>query len=395
MTSLAYSDIESSLNELPIQNRTMLRLLLLQYFSIPQDEIEYMAEDQPDPRFFSGEEPEKKRSSREAVIDVSNRAAQYQMFLRQKRERPGLQVECLEQLMAYTEKEIKVLERLMSDEFKIDQDTRTENTANAMTNLVKKSMRQLDRAIEQDEISDEDYQKKRLLLEHQLLLRRQERQRRRLIVAKQDFQLSGNTPLKDHEIAHIWGIPLGSLAGRKVKALHQYLVSIQKRLDSANGSSDDSLDSQTTEIRPDFWQQTLQTLSIQPIERSVVAYGGQERTEEQLMEKLEAFIIRKIPEEEETRFWGSITKIHDSEHAGMWTSHEGAIFSLQRLSAMLKELDQSDEAIEEDLQKRTAPPTLDEQLPEPEQAEETGELSEEALGILEKLVGELDDKRRN
>ncbi|GJL66193.1 MAG: hypothetical protein NPIRA05_11640 [Nitrospirales bacterium] len=395
MASLVYRDIESSLKELPIQNRTMLRLLLLQYFPLPQDEIEYMAEDQPDPRFFSGEGPEKKLSSREAVIDVSNRAAQYQIFLRQKRERPGLQIECLEQLIAHTEKEIKVLERLMADEFEIDQGTQAENKAQAMTNLVKKSLRQLNQAIEQGEISEEDYQKKRLLLEHQLLLRKQERQRRWLIVAKQDFRLSGSTPLKDHEIAHIWGIPLGSLAGRKVKALHQYLVSIQKRLESTNGHSEEPPDAQTTESRPDFWQQTLQTLSTQPLERSVVAYGGQERTEEKLMEKLEAFVTRKIPEEEDTKVWASITKIHDSEHAGMWTSHEGAIFSLQRLSAILKELDQSDEAIEEDLQKRTAPPTLAEQLPEPEQVEETGELNEETLGILEKLVGELDDKRRN
>jgi len=395
MTSLAYKDIEASLNKLPIQNRTMLRLLLIQYFPPLQEEIEYMAEDQPDPRFFSGEEPEKKRSSREALIDVSSRASQYQMILRQKRERPGLQVECLEQLMAYTEKEIKILERLMRDEFKIDQATQTENKTHAMTALVKKSIRQLSRTIEQGEVSDEDYQKQRLLLEHQLLLRRQERQRRQLIVAKQDFRLSGNTPLKDHEIAHIWGIPLGSLAGRKVKALHQYLVSIQERLENTNGQADESLSSQTTEARPDFWQQTLQILSTQPVERSVVAYGGQERTEEQLMEKLEAFVIRKMPEEEETKFWATISKVHDSEHAGMWTSHERAIFSLQRLSAVLKELDQSDEAIEEDLQKRTAPPIADEQLPEPEQAEETEELNEETIGILEKLVGELDDKRRN
>ena len=31
--------------------------------------------------------------------------------------------------------------------------------------------------------------------------------------------LQETLPLKDHEIAHVWGIPLGSLAARKVKSL--------------------------------------------------------------------------------------------------------------------------------------------------------------------------------
>ena len=41
------------------------------------------------------------------------------------------------------------------------------------------------------------------------------------------------------------------------------------------------------------------------------------------------------------------SKIHDSEHAGMWRSQARAIFALQRLSAILKEFDQSDPGIEE------------------------------------------------
>ncbi|GJL55012.1 MAG: hypothetical protein NPIRA02_21440 [Nitrospirales bacterium] len=394
MPTLAYNHIESSLNELPIQNRTMLRLLLLQYFPLAQEEIEFMAADQPDSRFMSGEQPKENLFSKEAIVNVSNRASQYQTYLRQKRERPGLQVECLEQLMAYTAKELKVLEQLMTEEFAIDRHTQDDYKTQAMTALVKQNLRKLSRAFEEGEVSDEDYQKKRLLLEYQLLLRRQQRQRRQLMAAKQDFQLSGKSPLKDHEIAHIWGIPLGSLAARKVKALHLYLTSIQKCLHNTNGHSEASGSPEASEVRPDFWQQTLQTLSTRPLERSVVAYGGQERTEEQLMEKLEAFVMRKFPEEEETKFWASISKIHDSEHAGMWTSHERAIYSLQRLSAILNEVDQSDEAIAEDLQNRTAPPTSAEQLPEPEETEDTGELNEETIGILQKLVGELDDKRR-
>ena len=394
MPSLAFSHIESALNELPIQNRTMLRLLFLQYFDIKQEEIEYMAIDQPDSRFMSGEQPQNKRFSKEAVQNVSSRAGQYQLLLRQKRERPGLQIDCLEQLLARTQTEIHIAERLMGTEFDIDKETQKATKAKAMTALVKQAGRQLNRALEQGEVSEEEFPKKRLLLEYQLLTRRYERQRRQLKVAQQEFQLAGSSPLQDHEIAHIWGIPLGSLAARKVKALHQYLVTVQDQIQGENGHPSPS-QSQSGDTRPDYWQETLRVLAARPAERSIVAYSGQERTEENLMEKLQDFAMRKMTEEAETKFWASITKIHDSEHSGMWISHERAIFSLQRLSAILKDIDHSEEAIEEDLRTRIASPATQEQLPEPEQQDEGQELSQEALGVIQKLVGELDDKRRN
>ena len=394
MTTLVYDHIESSLNELPIQNRTMIRLLLLQYFSVPQEEIEYMAADQPASRFMAGVQPAEKRGSKEAIDNVSGRAGQYHLLLRQKRERPGRQIECLEQLIAHTAKEIQMAETMLSTEFELGRDRIQEAKDQAFTALVREARRQLDRGVEQGEIAEKEYPAKRLLLEYQLLLRRQERQRRRLKVAKQEFHIAGSSPLQDHEIAHIWGIPLGSLAARKVKALQQYLLTVQGYVQKTNGQAN-SAEPQQDQARPDYWQQTLGVLSTRPLERSVVSYTGQERSEDTLMEKLQSLATRQMAEDEETRFWGNITKIHDSEHSGMWTSHERAIFSLQRLSAILKDIDQSDDAIEENLRSRITPPSLAEQLPEPEQPEETGELSEEALGVLQKLVGELDDKRRN
>ncbi len=393
MPSIAYSQIEQSVNGLPIQSRTMIRLLMIQYFPITQEEIEYMAADQPDCRFMSGEQPKEKQGNKESILNVTNRANQYQLLFRQKRERPGLQIDCLEQLLTHTNMAIKVAEELMKSEFDVDKDTQQQTKDQALTSLVKQAKRQLTRSIEQSEISEDEYQVKRLLLEYQILLRQQERQRRRLKVAKQDYQHAGSTPLQDHEIAHIWGIPLGSLAARKVKALHQFLTTIQDHCQKSDTQVTPSA-SNTSDVRPDYWHETFQTLLTLPFERSVVPYSGQERTEDMLMEKLQDFATRMMTDDEETKFWGSITKIHDSEHDGMWISHERAIFSLQKLSAILKELDLSEEAIEEDLRGRIAPPTDQEQLPEPELPDEDPELNVEAAGILQKLVGELDDKRR-
>ena len=52
--------IETALKALPVQSRTMLQLLLLQYVDVTQEEIDYMATDQPDSRFLAGKQPQTK-----------------------------------------------------------------------------------------------------------------------------------------------------------------------------------------------------------------------------------------------------------------------------------------------------------------------------------------------
>ena len=170
--ALSYEEIEKLLNGLPIQNRTMIRLLLLQYFEVPQDEIEYMATDQPDSRFMAGNQPEEKRFTREAVHDVSSRVAQYQLFFRQKRERPALQIDCLQQMNKLTDLTIQVAEQLLIGHFNVEEAALQERRAQAPTILAKQVRRKLDRSFEQDELSEEDYKTQRLLLEYQLLFRK-------------------------------------------------------------------------------------------------------------------------------------------------------------------------------------------------------------------------------
>ena len=387
--SITFEQIESTVNSLPIQHRTMLRLLLLQYLDVKQDEVEHMAADQPDSRFMAGAQPTEKIFSREAVQNIADRANQYRLILRHRRERPGLQIDCIRQLLHLTDLTITVAERLLTAQFDVDRTTIDHTKAQAATVLAKQVRRKLDRAVEQDELSESGYKKDRLLLEYQLLLRKKERLRRRLTTAQREFQSAGLSPLQDHEIAHIWGIPLGSLSARKVKALHQYLKGIEQHIKGDRHSTDE-----TTSERTDYWKETFSTLWRRPVERSVVEYDGLERTEEALMEKLGALVSGSMSEEEESKFWIVITKIHDSEHSGVWKSHSRSIFALQRLSAIMKELDQSEEAIEEDLVARIAPPIAQEKLSVPDTDEQPIELNEEALGVLQKMVGEVDDKRR-
>ena len=382
---IQFEHIESALQALPIQSRTMIQLLLLQYVDVTQEEIDYMATDQPDSRFLSGKQPQGKTISLEAVRDVTSRSNQYKGYYRQKRERPGMHVEFLQQSLTLLDRKIRLVEYLLISDFKTDEETVRTTRSQAPSVLLRQELRKLDRAWEREEIPQKHFQTQRLLLEIQALLRRRAIFRRRYKIAQQDLVTAGTLPLKDHEIAHIWGIPLGSLAARKVKALQQFLTLLQAYDDSPSNGTTQPLD---------LWRETFTVLSQRHVERSLVEYDGLEKTEEILMGKLQAFVSGNMSEPEESKFWTSITKVNDTEFSGSWASHARSILAFQRLHALLNDMDLSDEALEEELRARITPKLPDDQLATPEDEEKPVELGEVGLGVLNAFVGEQDDKRR-
>ena len=384
---IQFEHIESALQALPIQNRTMIQLLLLQYLDVTQEEIDYMATDQPDSRFMAGNQPEGKTISLEAVQDVSSRTNQYKSYYRQKRERPGLHVKFLKQALSIIDRTLQIAERVLVSDFNTEEETIKAAQAQAPTILLRQETRKLQRAWENEELPPKDYQTQRLLFEYQALLRRRGIFRRRLKLAQQDFLNSGNLPLKDHEIGHIWGLPLGSLRARKIKALQQFLTLLQEKPENSslpNGTSQPV----------DLWRETFNILAQRPIEQSVVEYDGLEKTEEDLLEKLRVFFIGAMSEPEESKFWTNITKVNDTEFSGAWRSHARSILAFQRLQALLNDMDLSEEALEEDLLARITPKLPDDQLATPEAEEKLVELGAEGLGVLSAFAGEQDDKRR-
>lgn len=386
-TALTFEHIETTLQALPIQSRTMLRLLLLQYFDLQQDEIEFMATDQPDSRFLAGNQPKgQKALSLEAVQNITARAKQYRTFYRQKRERPGMHLQFIEQTLSLVDRSLRVTQRLLLEEMGASEEKLQEARTQAPLVLIRQEIRKLSRAWDAQEITAKDYQHKRLLLEFQSLLRKQNLLRRRHKISKQEYLVAGSNPLKDHEIAHIWEIPLGGLAARKVKALQQFLTGLQNKVEG-QGSGNDS-------IQPvDFWRETFQVLSKRPFERSIVEYDGLERTEDKLMEKLTLFISGSMTEQEESKFWTSISKVNDSEYSGSWMSHARSILAFQRLQALIHDRDNSDEALEEEILAKVTPKAPDDQLATPEGEEKPVELGEVGLGVLNAFAGEIDDKR--
>ena len=384
--SIEFEHIESALQALPIQNRTMIQLLLLQYIDVTQEEIDYMATDQPDSRFLAGKQPQGKTISLEAVQNVTSRSNQYKSYYRQKRERPGMHVEFLKQSLAIMDQKIRIAERLLISDYTVDEDTLKATKPQAPSVLLRQEIRKLDRAWEHEEIPQKDYQTHRLLLEFQALLRRRAIYRRRHKIAQQDLITAGSLPLKDHEIAHVWGIPLGSLAARKVKSLQQFLTLLQKHQDTSSPSNENTQ-------ALDLWRETLSTLAKRPIERSLIEYDGLEKTEEILMGKLEAFVNGTMSEPEESKFWASITKVNDTEFSGSWASHARSILAFQRLHALMNDMDLSDEALEDEIKAKITPKLPDDQIAT-EEKEKPVELGEQGLGVLNSFIGEQDDKRR-
>ena len=385
---LTFEHIETIIETLPTQSRIMVRLLLLQYLEPSEEDIHFIVEDQPDSRFMAGDQPKKRTSLVAAIHEVTGRIGQYSGFLRQKRERPWLQVECLKKQIALADLTILAAEGLLTSKFQVDLTELKERKKTAVSALPKPEIRRLDRTLEQEEISEDDFQRERLLVEYQTLLRRRERQRRRLKNAEQEYEFSGISSLQDHEVAHIWGIPLGSLSARKVKALTQYITALQAKLDEESASSG------SQQAYPDLWRETLRVLSRRPTQRSIVTFiPGIERTEEALIEKLKTLADGTIPEAAESGFWQLITRVHDSEHSGPWHSHARAIFALQRLFAIQSDSEPTLDELEEELLITTRPKSKDDALPAHQPDEQTAELSEQALGVLNALAGEIDDKR--
>ncbi len=380
--------IESVIEDLSVQSRIMIRLLLLQYLEPSKDDVRFIVEDQPDSRFMAGDQPETKKSLVAATHEVNQRIAQYSGFLRQKRERPWLQVECLKKQMTLTDLTIRAAEGLLTSKFHVDRAELKDRKQSAVSALPRPEIRRLERALEQEEIAEDDYHRDRMLVEYQTLIRRRERQRRRLKNAEQEYELSGIAPLQDHEVAHIWGIPLGSLSARKVKALTHYLPALQARLEQETEASG------TEQAQSDLWKETFRVLSRKPSQRSIVTFiPGIERTEEALIEKLKSFADGTMPEAAESGFWQLITRVHDSEHSGPWYNHARAIFALQRLFAIQADSEPTLDELEEDLLKATKPKSKDDALPAQQADEQPAELSEQALGVLNALAGEIDDKR--
>jgi hypothetical protein len=374
-SSLTVETIRSVIDAMPMQGRIMLRLILLQYFDITDEEILYIVTDRPDPRCVAGTKPTNTTMTKESIKVVTDRRDQYRRQVRLKRERTWLQCESLRNLAQLREAFADRARTLLAERFSVSPDQLDALHASARTVLPKPAIRLLEQRWEVDEITAEDYQQQRLSIEFQTQLRMAEKYRSRLTLAERERQSAVSTPLQDHEIAHVWGLPAGSLAARKLKYITQYLQALQATLQTDAVSS------------LDLWKETFSVLAMQPIERSHSTYDGLERTESALIDKLTSMVWGSLPEEVEVKFWTSL--VFGASSNAMHSEITRNLFGLQRLMTILNDMDRSSEAIDADLLKRTAATPKIEVGALDEPTEPTVmELSEMQAQILSSMRGE-------
>ncbi|MBS0166747.1 MAG: hypothetical protein JSR29_11745 [Nitrospira sp.] len=366
--------IEEVIANLPIQGRIILRLLLLQYLDVTQDEILFMVADRPDPRCVSGKKPVT-TMTQESIMAMIDRRNEYRRRARLRRERTWLQCVALEHLVQ-TATTLATRAAVLLADRGVSSETITALTAQARSAVPSTTLRILEQQWEKEEIGAEEYQKHRLVVEMQIQLRFVERFKKRLALAERERRTSDSTTLQDHEIGHIWGIPAGTLAARKVKFLSQYLLATQARCSDAPSSSPS----------PEMWQATLRALSQTPIERSIATYDGLEGTESALIEKLGIYAMIRIPEATETKFWNSL--VYGASSNAIHTETTRTLFGLQRLVSIQKDLDTSPVALDEELLTRSMPTPKAGELASAASESGQGELTDLQRQILHNFIGE-------
>ncbi len=379
VSPLTVETIRSVIDAMPMQGRIMLRLILLQYFDITDEEILYIVADRPDPRCVAGTKPTNTTMTKESIKVVTDRRDQYRRQVRLKRERTWLQCKCLRNLAQLREAFADRACALLAERFSVSADRLDALRASARTVLPKPAIRLLEERWNADDITADDYQQQRLSIEFQTQLRMAEKYRTRLALAERERQSAISAPLQDHEIAHVWGIPAGSLAARKVKYLTQYLHALQATLQTGAAP--------TATSPLDLWKETFSALAEQPLERSHSTYDGLEKTESALIDKLTAMVWGSLPEEVEVKFWTSL--VFGASSNAMHSEITRNLFGLQRLTTVLNDMDRSPDAVDADLLKRTASiPKLKADELEAPAGPPAHELSEMQAQILNSMRGE-------
>ncbi|MCC6140620.1 MAG: hypothetical protein IT389_08395 [Nitrospira sp.] len=336
--------IQDVIANLPIQGRIVLRLLLIQHLDVTHEEILFMVSDRPDPRCVSGKKPITTMTE-ESISAMVSRRDEYRRRARLRRERTTLQCLALSTLVATAERLIDRTSTLLATRG-ISTEAVANLKAQARVAVPGPALRVLEERWDKNDISADEYQNYRLAIEMQTHIRMVERFKTRLALAERERQTSDQTTLLDHEIGHIWGIPAGTLAARKVKFLSQYLMALQSAL-SGTPSAPNS-------IPPlDLWKDTLATLARTPIQRSIATYDGLEQTESALIEKLTTYVLGALPENIEVKFWNSL--VYGASSQAMHSENTRTLFGLQRLISIQQDTDTSPEALDEELLKRTAP----------------------------------------
>lgn len=344
-STLSHEQIEAAIAKLQPVHRVMIRLLLLQFLEPTPEDITFMARERSEPNNRAGGNlsttfggnlstayrsklgsPDKIEKTialpKEWIAAIEHRVTQYQTQLREQRGRLDLQIAFLSDYLDGLRSELEAMEKLLTTECEITQETLEDLRTQAKLAPVTYSLKKLAARAEKQEIEEEDYRRERLGLEYQAHIRRRDRFRKRLELANLERQPFLMSSLSDEHLATIWGIARGTIMNRRVKAVQSFVNTLSTILNvgldqnafaaavtaglgkrTPGGNKSEGIGSVPLQISEDPWSRTLQTLAAFPVTPSIPKPCEHDGGGKILVGRLRAMAEYTLMEDEEAKLW--------------------------------------------------------------------------------------------
>ena len=335
--TLTREQIEAVIASLQPVQRIMIRLLLLPYMSPSPDDIFFMARERTEPNMraggniataFGGNADIRREKingvPKDWLVSVEYRALQYQTHLRENLIRLNLLSDFFQDYLDGLQPEIDAMERLLSAECELNRESLNDLQAQAKLSPLTYALKKLAVRAEKQEVEEEDYRRERLSLEYQAHLRRRDRFKKRLNQVKVERQAALLSSLSDEFLAEIWGLAVGPVRNRRVKAVQAYISALAAALKSglnpasltaavnagigsklAGGSKNEGFSSKPVDLSGDLWSLTIHALAVElmsPVAPKPCTPHPESGTKA-LAAKLRGLATYELGEDEEVKIW--------------------------------------------------------------------------------------------
>ena len=334
--ALTREQIEAVIMSLQPVQRIMIRLLLLPYMSPSSDDIFFMARERTEPNMraggniataFGGNADIRREKingvPKDWIVSVEYRARQYQALLRENLVRLNLLSDFFQDYLAGVQPEIDALEHLLSTECDMSQESLDDLRAQARLAPITYALKKLAARADKQEMEEEDYRRERLSLEYQAHLRRRDRFKKRLDQVTVERQAALISSLSDEFLAEVWGLAVGPIRNRRVKAIQAYIsalgTALKSGLDPASftaavnagigpklpgGSKNEGVSSSHVDLAGDLWSLTVHALAAELMSSAAPKpCTHSESGTKALAAKLRGLATYELGEDEEVKIW--------------------------------------------------------------------------------------------
>ncbi len=396
--TLTRERIETVIASLQPVQRIMIRLLLLPYMTPSPDDIFFMARERTEPNMRAGgniatafgHNLDIRREKingvpKDWLVSVEYRALQYQGQLRENLVRLNFLADFFQNYLTGLQPEIAAMERLLSTECEMSQESLDDLRAQARLSPLTYALKKLAARADKQEVEEEDYRRERLSLEYQAHLRRRDRFKKRFDQVKVERQAALLSSLSDEFLSEIWGLAVGPVRNRRVKAIQAYLSALATALHASpdqasmtaavnagigpklpGGSKNEGVGSKPVDLSGDLWSLTVHALATElmaPVASPPCVHpeGGTKS----LAAKLRGLATYELGEDEEVKIWARTAQCLNCVTALRSAQQESGV------------LDRQAEEVLSQIKTRTAMPRKE----TPEAVQEKAQVVHEEAGI--------------